>query len=90
MKRYATDRLIAHCGSKPGSATLVTYAETLEGIKEEIDRANNRAEKLGYKRETYIITCEEVYLWVDDDGNFVKRETHENIVEVYPKGEIKP
>lgn len=87
MKRHEHSRLIAHCSRKPGSGTLVTYSDTLEGIKEEIDRANCRAEKLGYKQTTFTITCEEVYLWVDDDGNFMKRETYENIVEVYPKGD---
>lgn len=82
MTKYESDCLKVLIGKGYGSG-LLTHSQTLEEIKEEIDRADARAVSLGYKSEVYTITCEEVYVWYNDDGNFVKRETYENVVEVY-------
>ena len=82
MKRYEG------CGYKAryinGNGYLVTNSDTLEGIKEEIDESNYRAEKLGYSATSWMITFEEWITVYNDDGVFVKSEIFEEAIEVYP------
>ena len=87
MKRIESSNLKAMIGRKYGNGYLATRSNTLEEIKAEIDFANDRARLLGYKTDEFTIICEETYLYLDDDGNFVKREIYEGIVEVYPNPE---
>ena len=85
MKRTETSYLRAMSNAGKHSSYLQTYQDTIEGIKQEIDEANARAVKLGYKEEQFLITCTEVYCYCEDDGTFIKKETIESAVEVYPK-----
>ncbi|MBQ5562356.1 MAG: hypothetical protein IIT39_03110 [Clostridia bacterium] len=82
MKKYESDRFRAM--NMYGYGYLMTNSETLEGVKKEIDESRKRQMRLGYKPDTYIITHEERYLYTDDDGRFVKSETLEQAVEIYP------
>lgn len=83
MKRFEHDTVKAM--SMDGSSSyLMTHSDTIEGVKREIDEANERAMKLGYKAEQFMIVCVETYVYKSDDGVFVKRETYENAIEVYP------
>lgn len=66
------------------SSYLMTYSDTIAGVKQEIDDANKIAMKLGYKAEQFLIVGIETYVYRSDDGAFVKRETYENAIEVYP------
>ena len=83
MKRHSSDTIKAMSMDRSGSY-LKTYGNTIEEVKKEIDEANARAVKLGYKAEQFMITCTEVYYYESDDGIFVKREIIEEAVEVYP------
>ena len=82
MKKYESDRFKAMDMYR--HSYLMTYNETLEGVKEEIDRSREKQMHLGYKPDTYIITHEECYLYMSDDGKFVRSETIEQAVEIYP------
>ena len=68
-----------------GSGGLAVRGETLEGIRQEIDDANERAMSRGYKEEQFIITHMEWYKYYDDEGIFLKEETIEQRIEIYPK-----
>lgn len=68
-----------------GNGALYTTSDTVEGIREEIDAANMRAEMRGYKPTQYMIVREETYRIVDDDGLFWREEVHTNRVEIYPE-----
>lgn len=83
MKRIEYDTLIAK--NLDGNGGLYTTSDTLEGIKDEIDAANMRAEMRGYKPTQYMIVCKETYRFIDDDGLFWKEEVHTNRVEIYPE-----
>ena len=83
MKRYESDSYKA-CGLD-GGHYLATYSDDLNGVKEEIDRSNKRAVELGYDAQQWLITHVEWYTWHDDNGRFVKSETYETAVEVYPQ-----
>lgn len=56
-----------------------------EEVKDIIDTANERAVKMGYQPESYIITCTENYAWYADDGTFLRRETYEAACEGYER-----
>ena len=58
---------------------------TLEEVEKEIDDYMERMVKRGYPAEQYIIIRKEVHEWRLDDGMFYKRETLEQMCEVYPK-----
>lgn len=84
MKRYSFERYNAR--ALTGSASLyLLHDDTLEGTKQDIDASNERAEAQGYKAERWMITHIEVYTYVDDNGQFVKREELEQAVEIYPE-----
>lgn len=88
MKRYEGDSFKAMMMN--GSVYLMTHSYTLDGVREEIDRSNERAVSLGYKADHYLIVHEEWYKWYLDDGTFFRSETYETTVGVYPqKGEEK-
>lgn len=82
MKRYESDGYKAR-GVK-GGYYLAKDGDSLEEMKQIIDESNDRAMKKGYKKEQWIIVHTEWYSWYDNDM-FVKRETIETAVEVYPK-----
>lgn len=82
MKRYEFDGFKAR--GLNGGHYLSTKAETLEGVKQEIDESNARAMSLGYQAESWIITHYERYVWYDDNDMFIKSEDIEQTVEVYP------
>ncbi len=67
-----------------GGHRLAAEGETLEELKNKIDASNERAVRLGYKAEQWIITHEERHFWYNDDGVFVKSEVIEEALEVYP------
>ena len=68
-----------------GNGALYTTSDTVEGIRDEIDAANLRAEMRGYKPTQYMIVREETYRIIDDDGLFWKEEVHASRVEIYPE-----
>lgn len=78
MKRIETDGYKAKMVK--GSGYLATASDTLDGIKKEIHKSNGRA----IRPLQYIIIHEEVYTYLDDDGEFVKKETIEQAIEKYP------
>lgn len=83
MKEYRSCSLRAM--TKGGMSYLSTYGETVDDVKAEIDRANARAIKLGYKATQYIITCTDFTRWEDSNGNFVKSECIEYALDTYPR-----
>ena len=83
MKRYESDRFRAM--GMDGHSYLATSDLPLDELKAEIDKANAKAVKLGYKAEQFIITHTEYYRYEDDNGMFVKHEVYETAVEIYPK-----
>ena len=83
MKRYESDGYKARAIN--GGSYLAKEADTLEEIRDTIDKSNQRAVSLGYKAEAWIIVHNEWYSWYDDNGMFVKSETIEQAIEVYPK-----
>ena len=58
---------------------------TLEDAEKKIDAYLEKMVKRGYPAEQYIIIRKEVHEWRLDDGMFFKRETFEQMCEVYPK-----
>ena len=72
---------------KKGSGYLSERSNTLDGIKRIIDETNKRVVSRGYKAERYVIMREERHKWILDDGTPYKRETLEQMIEVYPKEE---
>ena len=83
MKRIESSKLKAMINGEIGRY-LLTNSDTYEGIKKEIDEANKKSISLGYKPDIYTITCVEYYMWLDDNGKFLKSETIEQAVEIYP------
>lgn len=83
MKRHESDRYRAMFRS--GTAYLMNDCDTLEEMREEIDRVNKRAVKRGYDEDQFIIVHIEHYAWYSDGGTFIKSETYETAVETYPK-----
>lgn len=82
MKKYESDEFIAR--NLRGSGYLLAKTQLLEEMKREIDDHNERMISRGFKPEKYLITHEERYRWVDDDGIFVRSEIYEQAVEIYP------
>ena len=60
-----------------------TNDNSLEGARYAIDTANQRAVKLGYRAEQFLIVHTEFYKYTDD-GRFVKSERLTQAIEVYP------
>lgn len=85
MKRYESDCYKAR--AIRGGSYLAKEGGSLEEIRDIIDRSNQRAVSLGYKAESWIIVHNEWYSWYDDNGMFIKSETIEQAIEVYPKEE---
>lgn len=83
MKKYESDYYNVR-GIKDEYGLCVHHNDTLENVREEIDRVNQRAVERGYNAEQWVITHVEVYTWKDDNGVFVKREEIETRVEIYP------
>lgn len=83
MKEYT------YCGVKArrfgGWSELCTYSDTVEGVQQEIDEANERAVSNGYKASKYQIVSVEVKTQYDDSNVFVSRVTTETVVSVYPE-----
>ena len=86
MRRIESDKFRAM--DMAGNGYLYTISDTLEGVKAEIDASRERQIKAGYKPDRYRITHTEYYTWLDDDGSFIKSETLEQAVEVYPAEEV--
>lgn len=82
MKKYESDKYDTL--EIKGHSRLSVNGYTLEGIKAEIDRANERAVAQGYKAQSWIITHIEYYSWYDDNDLFIKSETLEQAIEIYP------
>lgn len=83
MKRYASETYRAMMLS--GYGYLAKEGNNPEEVKNIIDMANARAVRMGYEPESYIITCTEYYVYYDEDGTFVSRETYESVCEGYEK-----
>lgn len=83
MKMYESDCYKAR--AIRGGSYLAKDANTLEEMRDIIDRSNQRAESLGYKLESWIIVHNKWYAWYDDNGMFVRSETLEQAMEIYPK-----
>ena len=84
MKRFESDHYCAR--DKDGTGYLMLrHDDTVEAVRAEIDWANERAARLGYRPDQYLITHEEIYWWNDGNGTFMRRETHESVVEIYPE-----
>lgn len=58
---------------------------TLEDAEKKIDAYLEKMVKKGYPAEQYLIIRKEVHEWRLDDGMFFKRETCEQMCELYPK-----
>lgn len=86
MKRYESDRFRAK--NVRGSGYLFGEKQFLEDIRKEIDEHNERMVERGYKPDQFLIIHEERYRYIDDDGLFLKSETYEQRVEIYPKWDI--
>lgn len=82
MKRYESEEYKAM--AMDGSTYLYDTGDTLEEIKSRIDFSNRLAKLKGYKQQQYYITFVEYYRYVSDDGHFIKRETFEEALEIYP------
>ena len=82
MKKYESDKYDTL--AVKGYSRLSVNGNTVEEIKAEIDKANKRAVASGYKTESWIITHIEYYSWYDDDDLFIKSETLEQAIEIYP------
>lgn len=82
MKKYESDSYDTLAVN--GHSRLVVKGDTLEGTRAEIDRANEMAIAQGYKSESWIITHREYYSWYDDNNVFVKSESLEQAIEIYP------
>ena len=82
MKRFESDSYDTI--AIKGHHRLAVNGETLESVRADIDRSNTRATEKGYKAQQWIITHKELYIYYDDDGNFMKSEQYEQAVEVYP------
>lgn len=67
-----------------GSGELAVRCNTIEEMRDAINDANARAFMSGYKMTQYLVTHVEWYKYLDDDGQFVKREEYESLVEIYP------
>jgi len=84
MKRFESDHYFAR--DKGGFGCLMLrHDDTVEAVRAEIDEANERAVRLGYKPTQFLITHEEFYRWNDENGVFVRSETYESVVEIYPE-----
>lgn len=83
MKIYSADGYKAMGIS--GGHYLAEEAHTIDAMKSIIDASNKRNEELGYKQESWIIINIGWCTWCDDDGMFIKRETLEKAVEIYPE-----
>ena len=70
---------------KGGSAELAETGDSVEEMREIIDRVDERAAKLGYEPYWYIIVHVEHSKWFDDDGLFVKEEKFTRRVQIYPE-----
>ena len=84
MKHYKSTQVSAR-GIGWNGAGLVTHSDTIEGVRREIDAANERAVSLGYKAEQFLITWTETNTYYDDNDRFLKRESVEEVVETYPE-----
>ena len=67
-----------------GGSSLIDTSESMEGIKEIIDRSNIRAAELGYRKESWLIVSVKTSTTIGDDGMFLHREHVESAVQVYP------
>ncbi len=68
-----------------GESYLYTPHETLDGVKQDIDNSNEHAIQLGYTGSRWIITHTVATHYTDDLGMFIKKETVESAVEIYPE-----
>lgn len=82
-KRYESDYFKARYIG--GSGEMAKHCDTIEDMREAIDDANARSVSMGYKAEQYLITHLEWYTYLDDNGQFAKREEYESAIEVYPE-----
>ena len=71
------------------SHRLAYTGDTIEEMRSIIDRSNERSVDLGYKASQYIIAHCEYYNWFDENDEWIKTESIEQRVEVYPKTLIK-
>lgn len=67
-----------------GSGELERTSESIAGIKEIIDRSNERAESLGYKKESWLIVSVKTSAEYGDDGIFLSSKRTEVAEQVYP------
>lgn len=70
--------------SKDASCALITYGNSVEEIREEIDEARKIQIEKGYMPVTCAIIYKEGYRLFDDNGNFIKEETVTKLIEHYP------
>lgn len=83
MKTYTSRRYKAM--AIHGGSYLSREGDSLEEMEQIIDEANQKAMKKGYKKEQWIIVHTEWYSCYDNNDMFVKSETIETAIEVYPK-----
>lgn len=69
-----------HCDS-----LLSDRCESIEKMRETIDKENERRVYRGYEPIQFTITHTEWYKWFEDNGSFKKSETLESFVERYPQ-----
>lgn len=62
----------------------VHHDDSIEGVKEDIDRSNERAVRQGYQPSTWTIVKVEWVTYRDKDDHLVARERREYAVETYP------
>lgn len=61
------------------------HCRSVEDIKQEIDSANERTVKQGYKAREYVIVEITHVSWNDDRGRFIKSLEEKRAIEEYPK-----
>lgn len=67
-----------------GSSKLSAEGASLQNMKNEIDRANQRAEALGYKAVTWRIVEVHRVINYDDEGMFMDSTETKRFIETYP------
>lgn len=62
----------------------ITYTETIDGVRQEIDRSNERAVSQGYPAHQFIICKVQTLKLREDNGQFVMSTVVTVAVEKYP------
>ena len=67
--------------SLDGYRGLETYAQTLDGLRNEIKRSQAKVTKAGYKAEDWLIVGILVDTFYNEDGTFSHSVKHKSVIE---------